>query len=112
MGQSGLDQQETGKPVEIGWFLTREGMRSTRTPVKRPQSFRASYSCIRISHLTLLGLQSRFGDNLGQTSRNLTGVSPKRDWGSKRDALYIKFTPSCTMALEFPMFPSSSACLS
>ena len=34
--------------------------------------------------LTLLGLQSRFGDNWGQTTWNLTGLSPKRDWGSKR----------------------------
>ena len=34
--------------------------------------------------LTLLGLQSRFGDNSGQTTLNLTGVSPKRDWSSKR----------------------------
>ena len=34
--------------------------------------------------LTLLGLQSRFGDNLGQTTWNLRGVSPKRDWSSKR----------------------------
>ena len=34
--------------------------------------------------LTRLGLQSRFGDNLGQTTWDLTGVSPKRDWSSKR----------------------------
>ena len=34
--------------------------------------------------LTPLGLQSRFGDNLGKTTWNLTGMSPKRDWGSKR----------------------------
>ena len=33
--------------------------------------------------LTLLGLQSRFGDNWGQNTRNLTAMSPKRDWGSK-----------------------------
>ena len=35
--------------------------------------------------LTLLEPQSRFGDNLGQTTWNLTGgVSPKkRDWSSK-----------------------------
>ena len=38
----------------------------------------------RIS-LTLLGLQSRFGDNWGQLTWNLTGLSPKRDWSSKRD---------------------------
>ena len=37
-----------------------------------------------ISILTLLGLQSRFGDNLGQNTWNLTVVSPKRDWSSKR----------------------------
>ena len=34
--------------------------------------------------LTLLGLQSRFGDNLGQATWKLAGVSPKRDWSSKR----------------------------
>ena len=34
--------------------------------------------------LTFLGLQSRFGDNLRQTTWNLTGVSPKRDWSAKR----------------------------
>ena len=34
-------------------------------------------------NLTLLEPQSRFGDNLGQTTWNLTGVSPKRDWSSK-----------------------------
>ena len=34
--------------------------------------------------LTLLGLQSRFGDNWGQTAWNLTGLSPKRGWSSKR----------------------------
>ena len=33
--------------------------------------------------LTLLGLQSCLGDNLGQTTWNLTGVSPKRDCGTK-----------------------------
>ena len=33
--------------------------------------------------LTLLGLQSRFGDNLGQATWKLSGVSPKRDCGSK-----------------------------
>ena len=34
--------------------------------------------------LTLLGLQSRLGDNLGQTTWNLSGVSPKRDWSLAR----------------------------
>ena len=29
--------------------------------------------------LTLLGLQSRFGDNLGQITWNLSALSPKRD---------------------------------
>ena len=33
--------------------------------------------------LTLLEPQSRFGDNLGHTTWNLTGVSPKRDCSSK-----------------------------
>ena len=42
-------------------------------------------SCsLLIIMLTLLGLQSRFGDNSGQTTLNLSGVSPKRDWSSKR----------------------------
>ena len=34
--------------------------------------------------LTLLGPQARFGDNGGQTTWNLCGLSPKRDWTSKR----------------------------
>ena len=34
-------------------------------------------------HLTLLGLQSRFGDNRGQNTRNLSVLSPKPDWSSK-----------------------------
>ena len=34
--------------------------------------------------LTLLGLQSRFGDNWGQTTRNLSGLPPKRGCGSIR----------------------------
>ena len=34
--------------------------------------------------LTLLGLQSRFGDNWRQITRNVSGLSPKRDWSSKR----------------------------
>ena len=34
--------------------------------------------------LTLLGLQSRFGGNWGQITWNLIGLSPKRDWSSKR----------------------------
>ena len=34
--------------------------------------------------LTLLGLQSRFGDNWRQFTWNLSGLSPKRDWSSKR----------------------------
>ena len=33
---------------------------------------------------TLLGLQSRFGDNWRQISLNLSGLSPKRDWSTKR----------------------------
>ena len=33
--------------------------------------------------LTLLGLQSRFGDNWGQITWNLTALSPHRDWSSK-----------------------------
>ena len=46
--------------------------------------FRIEVGIPTILGLTLLGLQSRFGDNLGQTTWNLTGVSPKRDWSSKR----------------------------
>ena len=34
-------------------------------------------------HLTLSGLQSRFGDNWGQVTWNLSGLSPKRDWSSR-----------------------------
>ena len=34
--------------------------------------------------LTLLGPQSRFGDNWGQITWNLSGASQKRDWSSKR----------------------------
>ena len=33
--------------------------------------------------LTLLGLQSRFENNWGQITRNVTALSPKRDWSSK-----------------------------
>ena len=33
---------------------------------------------------TLLGPQSRFGDNWGKTTWNLSGASPKQDWSSKR----------------------------
>ena len=33
--------------------------------------------------LTLLGPQSRFGDNGGLITWNLTGLSPKRDWSLK-----------------------------
>ena len=36
-----------------------------------------------IPALTLLGPQPRFGDNWGQITWNLSGVSPKRDWSSK-----------------------------
>ena len=34
--------------------------------------------------LPLLGLQSRFGDNCGHVTWNLSGMSPKREWSSKR----------------------------
>ena len=33
--------------------------------------------------LTLVGLQSRFGDNWGQITWNLSALPPKRDWSSK-----------------------------
>ena len=33
--------------------------------------------------LTLLELQSRFGENWGQITWNLSALSPKRDWSSK-----------------------------
>ena len=36
-----------------------------------------------MARLTLLGLQSRFGDNWGQITWNLSCMSPKRDWSSK-----------------------------
>ena len=32
---------------------------------------------------TLLGLQSRFGDDWGQITWNLSALPPKRDWSSK-----------------------------
>ena len=46
--------------------------RLTSTPLTHPQP------------QTLLGLQSRFGDNWRQITYNLSGLSPKRDWSSKR----------------------------
>ena len=36
-----------------------------------------------LGQLTLLELQSRFGDNWGQITWNLSALSPKRDWSSK-----------------------------
>ena len=36
-----------------------------------------------ILDLTLLGLQSRFGDDWGQITWNLSALSPKRGWSSK-----------------------------
>ena len=42
------------------------------------------------SGLTLLGLQSRFGDNCGQTTWNSGALSPKRDWSSKGLVLFIR----------------------
>ena len=36
-----------------------------------------------IHTLTLLGLQSRFGGNWEQITRNLRALSPKPDWSSK-----------------------------
>ena len=38
----------------------------------------------RTGRLTLLGPQFRFGDNWGQITWNLTGVSPERDWSSSK----------------------------
>ena len=37
----------------------------------------------RKNDLTLLGLQSRFGDNWGQITWNLSALFPKRDWSPK-----------------------------
>ena len=37
-----------------------------------------------LSPFNPLGLQSRFGDNWRQITLNLSGLSPKRDWSSKR----------------------------
>ena len=51
--------------------------------------------------LTLLGPQSRFGDKWGQTTWNLTGVSPKRDWSCKRVKACHLFTYYCTTATSF-----------
>ena len=42
------------------------------------------YRYVRGNIKTLLEPQSRFGDNWGQITWNLSGVSPKRDWSSKR----------------------------
>ena len=39
---------------------------------------------IKNTPLTLLGPQSRFWDNRGQTTWDLGGMPPKRDWSSKR----------------------------
>ena len=39
---------------------------------------------LRLVWSPLLGLQSRFGDNWGQNTWNLSVLSPKRDWGSKK----------------------------
>ena len=55
---------------------------------ERTQPFYAGKTAVcpvsETNHLTILGLQSRFGDKVGQTTWNLTGVSPNRDWSSKR----------------------------
>ena len=37
-----------------------------------------------VAGLNLLALQSRFGDNWGKMTWKLSGLSPKRDWSSKR----------------------------
>ena len=42
------------------------------------------WASLRNCRLTLLEPQSRFGDNWGQLTWNLSGLSPKRDWSSKR----------------------------
>ena len=39
--------------------------------------------------LTLLGLQSRFGDNWGQTPWNLSALSPKPDGGRRASIVYV-----------------------
>ena len=36
-----------------------------------------------LERLTLLGLQTRFGDNWGKNTWSLSGLSRKRDWSSK-----------------------------
>ena len=50
-----------------------------------------SSSLIR-SLLTLLGPRSRFGDNGGQTTWNLSCVSPTRDWSSKTYRYTVMFS--------------------
>ena len=49
--------------------------------------------------LTLLEPQSRFGDNWGQHTWNLSGLSPKRDWSSKRFFLPVDTSTSGVMCL-------------
>ena len=53
----------------------------------------------RSNGLTLFGLQSRFGDTLGQTTWNLSSVSPKRDWSFKR--VDVENWPNSRTAVSF-----------
>ena len=50
---------------------------------------------IKYSYLTLLGPQSRFEDNWGQITWSLSGLSPKRDCGSKGVVKH----PSCRLEM-------------
>ena len=56
-------------------------LRSSMFPLQR--------GCKNKLRLTLLGLQSRFGDNWGQIAWNLSALSPKRDWSSKGVKCYL-----------------------
>ena len=40
------------------------------------------HSRVKASFLTPIGPQSRFGDNWGQSTWNVSALSPKRDWSS------------------------------
>ena len=46
-------------------------------------SYLACYMYYSSMVLTLLELQSRFGDNWGHITWNVSALSPKRDWSSK-----------------------------
>ena len=60
--------------------------------------------------LTLLALQSRFVDSLGQTTLNLTVVSPKRDWISKRVKPFFLPVDIQQQPVSVPILQSQKRC--